>query len=50
MNKLKTNYSMKCKFTKTIGKDCVNNFQLINEKLCYVDNEAETFELQEIKE
>lgn len=48
MNKLKLTKVLQCKLTKTVGEDGENNFQLLNEKHCLVEDGAETFELKDI--
>ncbi len=49
MNKLKLTKVLQCKLTKTLREDGENNFQLMNEKNCLVEDGAETFELKEIE-
>ncbi|GAA3523818.1 hypothetical protein GCM10022393_43340 [Aquimarina addita] len=48
MNKLKLTKVLQCKLTKKVGEDGENNFQLLNEKHCIVEDGAETFELKKI--
>jgi len=48
MNKLKLTKVLQCKLTKKVGEEGENNFQLLNEKHCIVEDGAETFELKEI--
>ncbi len=48
MNKLKLTKVLQCKLTKTVREDGENNFQLLNEKHCLVEDGAETFELKDI--
>ncbi|MCC5919751.1 MAG: hypothetical protein LAT68_00025 [Cyclobacteriaceae bacterium] len=49
MSKLKLTKVLQCKLTKTVEENGENNFQLLNEKHCLVDDGAETFELNEIE-
>ncbi|MGO4913833.1 hypothetical protein [Leeuwenhoekiella sp. W20_SRS_FM14] len=49
MSKLKLTKVLQCKLTKTVGEDGENDFQLLNEKHCLVEDGAETFELKEIE-
>jgi len=48
ISKLKLTKVLQCKLTKTVGKDGENNFQLLNEKYCIVEDGAETFVLKKI--
>ncbi|MEL0457622.1 hypothetical protein WJN01_15405 [Flavobacteriaceae bacterium SZ-1-7] len=49
MSKLKLTKVLQCKLTKTVREDGENDFQLLNEKHCLVEDGAETFELKEIE-
>lgn len=49
MSKLKLTKVLQCKLNKNVGEDGENDFQLLNEKHCLVDDGAETFELKEIE-
>jgi len=48
MTKLKLTKVLQCKLTKTIRENGENNFQLLNEKHCLVEDGAEIFELKNI--